>query len=64
MGKRGFNRSYRRPDPNDNELQWLEDGVNLLIGFAILGVTGILRGVCKIVIGIILLLYGVCTRRH
>ena len=64
MGKRGFNRSYRRPGPNDNELQWLEDGVNLLIRFAVFGVANILRGVCKIAIGIILLLYGACTRQH
>jgi hypothetical protein len=63
MGKRGFKRSYR-PRPDDNELQWLEDGANLLIRFAIFGVTGILRGVCKIAIGIILLLHEAFTRQH
>jgi len=36
----------------------------MLVRFAFFGIAGILRGTCKIVIGIILLLYGACTRQR
>lgn len=63
MARRNKNRSYQRK-PDDGDLQWLEDGVNMLVQFAVFGVASILRGACKIVIGLVLLVYGACTQQR